>query len=330
MIRERSSNSEFEPETTSKSFKQKRKNKSEKNFSNEEFYSNLIMKVQEIENNKIFIITGILSALALGIIFAFIIYDYSPGTYWSVEKIAGFPQIESRVIAGNGIIKSGEKLITNSESRARLKIGNLGEIDIDPLSEVQFIETESAEHKLIISRGQITVRTWDAPKLFSIITPSASIKDFKAEYTINVGAELSTKVKVNSGYVLLENKDRKSLLTAGSTCLSKMPKGPGTPYSSSASDQFIGLLNIIDFEKGELDKLDALLSESRKEDFISLFHLLRQQDSIAREKIFDRLSFLFEIPRRITREEIVNGDKDLMARLWMQLGLGSISVFQNL
>lgn len=330
MIRERSSNSEFEPETTSKSFNQKRKNKSEINFSNEAFRSNLIMKAQEIENNKIFVITGILSALALGIIFAFLIFDSSTGTYWSVENISGYPVIESRILAGNGIIKSGEKLFTNSESRARLKLVDIGEIDIEPLSEVQFIETETSEYKLILSRGQITVRTWDAPKLFSIITPSSSIKDFKAVYTINVNAEFSTRVKVNSGYVLLGNKNRKSLLTAGSTCISKMPKGPGTPYASSASNSFIYLLNKIDFEADGLNNLDLLLSESRKEDIISLFYLLRQNDSIVRGKIFDRIIFLSDMPQRITHEEIVSGDKESMARLWIQLGLGSISVYQNL
>lgn len=330
MIRERKLNSEFGFETTSRSFQQKRENKSKINFSNEEFRSNLIMKAQMIENNKILVITGILSALALGIIFAFLIFDYHAGTYWSVENISGFPVIESRVVSGTGMIKSGEKLFTNSESRARLKIDNIGEIDIEPLSEVQFIETETSEYKLILSRGQITVRTWNIPKLFSIITPSSDIKDFEAAYTISVSEELSTKVQVNSGYVLLANKNRKSLLTAGSTCISKMQKGPGTPYVSSASDSFIGLVNNIDFEKGGSDKIDALLSESRKEDLISLFHLLKQQDSIARGKIFDRLASLFEMPQRITREEVMSGDKDLIARLWVQLGLGSIAIYQNL
>lgn len=330
IIRERSSKSEFELETTSKSFLQKRENKSKINFSNEEFRSNLIMKAQEIENNKLLVITGILSTLALGIILAFLIFDSSTGTYWSVENISGYPVIESRVLAGNGIIKSGEKLFTNSESRARLKLGDIGEIDIEPLSEVQFIETETSEHKLILSRGQITFRTWDMPKLFSINTPSSDIKDFKATYTVNVSAESSTKVQVNSGYVMLSDQNRKSLLIAGTTCISKMQKGPGTPYASSASNSFIYLLNKIDFEADGLNNLDLLLSESRKEDIISLFYLLRQNDSIVRGKIFDRIIFLSDMPQKITREEIMNGDKDLMARLWIQLGLGSISVYQNL
>ena len=76
--------------------------------------------------------------------------------------------------------------------------------------------------------------------------------------------------------------------------------------------------------------MTALLYEARQKDLITLFHLLKRLDQESRGKIYDRISLLFKIPQRITREGIVNGNNDMMGRLWTELDLGSISIYQNL
>ncbi|MCK7524141.1 MAG: FecR domain-containing protein [Ignavibacteriales bacterium] len=113
-----------------------------------------------------------------------------------MEKISGYPVVESSVLTGQGIIKIGEKLLTDSESRARLKVGAIGEIDIEPESEI-----EITGNKIIriqdssLSKGKISVRTWVAPKLFSIKTPSAVITDFGCMYYLSVDDKASTTIQ---------------------------------------------------------------------------------------------------------------------------------------
>lgn len=294
------------------------------------FKNTLLVKANEINNNKLFVISGIISAIALGIVVAFFVFDHSPSVFWSVEKISGFPVIESRVLTDQGIIKVSERLVTDSESRARIIVGGIGEINIEPLSEIQIIETESSEYKLLLTKGKISVITLLAPKLFSIETPSATIKDFGSMYYVTVNNNSSTSLSVKSGWAKMENNNRRALLSSGTTCFSAPSIGPGIPVAKDATDLFKESLHKLDFENGGDAELTILLSESRQEDLISLFHLLKQLNPESYGKIYDRISWLFKIPQRITREGIVNGDADMLARLWTELGAGSISMYQNL
>ncbi|NWF88716.1 MAG: FecR domain-containing protein [Ignavibacteriaceae bacterium] len=291
--------------------------------------NNLIMKANDFTNNKLLVITGIISTIALGIILAFIIFDHSPAEFWPIEKVSGRPVIETKVLTGDGAIESGERLFTDFSSRARLKLENIGEIDIEPQSEIRIIESGKAEHKLILSRGRILARSWSIPKLFSIKTPSANIKDLGCAYSITVDEKSSTFLNVTSGWVLMENKNCKSLLPKGTSCYSGV-SGMGTPFSESASLTFKDALYNLDFNNGSSSDLDIVLSEARKDDLITLFHLLKRSEKQSREKIFNRIAELFTIPQRITPEGIIQGNNEMMARLWVELGLGSISIYQNL
>lgn len=292
--------------------------------------NSLMLKANEIENNKLFVIAGIITVIALGVILAFLIFDHSPSTFGSVEKISGYPIIESRVLTDQGVIKIGEKLFTDSESTALLKFGAVGEIEIKPQSEIQITETKSSEYRLILSKGKILARTWVAPKLFSIETPSALITDLGCLYYLAVDEKAFTTIDVKSGWVKVENNNSKSLLPAGTRCYSEISKKPGTPFLNDASVLFKESLFKLDFENGGKSELEKLLAEARREDLISLFHLLKYLDQESRSKIYDRISILFKIPQRITREGIISGDNDMMGRLWTELGLGSISIYQNL
>ena len=263
-------------------------------------------------------------------ILAFIIFDHSPSAFWSLEKLSGNPIIDSRVLTNQGIIKIGEKLITDSESRVRLKVGTGSEIDVQPKSEIQIIETKNSEHRLILSRGQIAARTWAAPKLFSVKTPSAIVTDLGSEYDLSVDHQASTSIKVKSGWVLMKYKNRRVLLCAETTCISDSSKGLGTPFSNEASSLFKESLYKLDFEINDKKELANLLSEANQKDLITLFHLLNRQDKESRGLIYDRISLLFKMPLRITHDGIVDGDKDMMGRLWTELGLGSISIYQYL
>jgi hypothetical protein len=290
----------------------------------------VLLARNDVENNKLLVIAGIVSTLALGVIFALLTFDYSPTQFWQVQKISGYPVIESQIITDQGILKIGERLVTDSESRARLKIGTFGEIDIEPQSEIKIIETKSSEYQLVLSKGKISVRTWAAPKLFSIETPSASVKDFGSIYYLSVDEKSITKLQVKTGWVLIEANNIKSLSGAASICYADKMIGCGAPFSIDASDAFQNALHKLNFENGGEVELEKVLSESRKEDLISLFHLLTRSQQMDRERIYNRITQLFVIPQSITRKGIIIGDQEMLGRLWTEFGLGSISIYQNL
>ena len=302
---------------------------SSSNPDNEFSQSSFLIK-NNVENQKLFILTGIISALAFGVIFAFIYFDNSPRIFGTIKKISGFPVINSKIVTDNSILKIGENLTTDSESRARLVLASIGEIDVEPQTEIKIIETESSEYQLVLSKGKISVRTWEAPKLFSIETPSSSIKDFGSVYYLSVDEKSQTKLQVKSGWVLMETKNNNSLCNEESMCYADQTDGAGIPFSINASDTFQKALYKLNFEKGGEEELTAVLSESRKDDLISLFYLLIRSKQAVREKILDRITQLHILPHRITRQEILSGDREILARLWTGLGLGSISVYQNL
>jgi hypothetical protein len=293
-------------------------------------HTNLKFKVPRNLSGKWFIISSIVSTIAFGIILAFVLFDSSPNTFGQVEKLSGYPIIESRVLTDQGIIKIGEKLITDSESRVRLKVGTGSEIDVQPKSEIQIIETKNLEYRLILSRGQIAARTWIAPKLFYIKTPSSVVTDLGCKYDLSVDEQASTLIQVKTGWVLMEYKNRRVLLCAETTCVSDSSKGLGVPIANEASFVFKESLNKLDFVNSSKNELAVILSEANQKDFITLFHLLKRLDNESRGMIYDRISLLFKMPQRITREGIVHGDKDMMGRLWTELGLGSISIYQYL
>jgi len=297
---------------------------------NDTFKINQLLQKNEIDNNKLFSVAGVISSVALGVVLAFLIFDFSPNTSWQVEKLSGFPMIESKLLIDKGRIKIGEKLTTDEQSSARLKVGSIGEIDIEPKTEIQISETESFEYNLILHKGKLNARTWAPPKLFSIKTPSSNIKDLGCLYYISVDKNLTTLLRVKSGWVLMENGIKKSILPAGTSCYSDIAKGIGTPFSDSASETFKQALHKIDFESAKPNEFEVVIQESRREDLISLFHLILRGDKLVREKVFTRIAELAIIPSQVTKESIVNGDKEMLGRLWTALNLGGISIYQNL
>ncbi len=294
------------------------------------FKINQLLLKNEIDNNKLFSIAGVISSVALGVVLAFLIFDFSPHTSWQVEKLSGFPMIESKLLIDKSKIKIGEKLTTDEQSRARLKIGSIGEIDIEPKTEIQISETDSFVYNLILHKGKLNARTWAPPKLFSIKTPSSNIKDLGCLYFISVDKNLTTLLRVKSGWVLMENGIEKSLLPAGTSCYSDTANGIGTPFSDTATETFKQALHKIDLEKGSSNEIEIVIQESRREDLISLFHLILRGDKLVREKVFNRIAELSIIPSQVTKESIVNGDREMLGRLWTALNLGGISIYQNL
>src|SRR5207245_10651198 len=67
----------------------------------------------------------------------------------------------------------------------------------------------------------------------------------------------------------------------------------------------------------------SVLASARREDALSLWHLLARLDGADRAAVYDRLVALVPPPDGVTREGALAGDRRMLDRWWEALGLGS-------
>ena len=123
----------------------------------------------------------------------------------------------------------------------------------------------------------MSARIWAPPRLFFVDTPSAVAADLGCAYTLEVDDAGSSLLRVTSGWVALELKDRESIVPAGAACETRPGVGPGTPYFEDCAGDFRNALEKVDFHSSEIERADALkvlLSQARPRDTLTLWHLL--------------------------------------------------------
>src|SRR5215213_1899223 len=177
---------------------------------------------------------------------------------WQVRRLDGTPRIGSEGISNDGQLAIGEWLETDEKSRAQIAVGSIGNVDIDENTRVRLLETHATEHRLELARGKMSARIWAPPRLFFVDTPSAVAADLGCAYTLEVDDHGASLLRVTSGWVALQLKDRESIVPAGAACETRPGIGPGTPYFEDSASTFREALKKIDFDN-EAAALTSLL-----------------------------------------------------------------------
>lgn len=233
---------------------------------------------------------------------------------WNVETIAG-----NQALAEKGKLAVGEFLETGANSRAKIQVADIGQVEIAPNSRVQLVNTNSKEHRLSLERGLMQAKILAPPRLFIVDTPSAVAVDLGCEYTLEVDRAGNSRLHVTSGYVALERGGRESIVPAGAVCLTKKGKGLGTPFSDDASAEFQNALFKFDFENGGSESLRTIIKESSLYDALTLWHLLSRVPRNEREKIFDALAAHVKPPANVNREGILRLNKKMLDAWWTEI-----------
>jgi len=225
--------------------------------------------------------------------------------FWEVVSIDGSPQIGARGIKQKGRLGLGQWLETDSRSRAEIAVSSIGHVEIDPNTRVRLVETKPTEHRLELQHGRLSARIWAPPKLFYVDTPSAVAADLGCAYTLEVDEYGASLLRVTSGWVALQLRDRESMVPAGAACATRPGIGPGTPYFEDASDSFRAALQNIDFGPEKNQSLDLLLVNARVRDTLTLWHLLARVDAADRARIYERMVELVPPPDTVTRADVM-------------------------
>jgi hypothetical protein len=238
---------------------------------------------------------------------------------WEVARLDGTPMIGAAGISNKGQLAVGEWLETDGNSRAKIDVGSVGQVEIDPNTRVRLLQTKPTEHRLELAHGKMSARIWAPPRLFFVDTPSAVAADLGCAYTLEVDDAGASLLRVTLGWVALQLKDRESMVPAGAACQTRPGIGPGTPYFEDASDNFRQALAKIDFEQNtpasKTAALDTLLCESRKRDTLTLWHLLVRVDSNDRARLYEKMSGFVPAPDGVTREGVMQLNQRML-ELW--------------
>ncbi len=236
---------------------------------------------------------------------------------WNVETLAGMPKVGNSFESGK--LKVGEFLETDANSKAKIQVANIGNVEIAPNSRVKLVKTNSTEHRLSLEKGELKAKIDAPPRFFIVDTPSAVAVDLGCEYTLEVDREGNGKLHVTKGFVALERGGREAIVPAGALALMKKGKGVGTPFSEDASPKFQAALYKFDFENGGGVALQAIIKESSLYDSLTLWHLLSRVAKTERGKVFDALAIQIKPPANVTREGILKLDKKMLAAWWKEI-----------
>jgi putative zinc finger protein/FecR-like protein len=256
-------------------------------------------------------------AVGLG---AYWFYERESRPSWEVARLNGWPLIGSDKMNDKSRLAVGQWLETDNVSRAKILVGSIGQVEIDPNSRVRLLQTLPTEHRLELARGRMSAHIWAPPRLFFVDTPSAVAADLGCAYTLEVDDDGGSLLRVTSGWVALQLNDRESMVPAGAACATRRGIGPGTPYFEDASESFRQALSKLDFEPhdtewSKIPALNQVLIEARPRDTLTLWHLLSRLEGTDRSLVYERLAALSPPPAGVTRDGVLQLD-DQMLKAW--------------
>ena len=236
-------------------------------------------------------------------------------SYWQVTRLDGTPMIGKEAISNNGQLAVGEWLETDGNSKAQIAVSSIGNVDIDENTRVRLVETQATEHRLELARGKMSARIWAPPRLFFVDTPSAVAADLGCAYTLEVDDQGASKLRVTSGWVALELKDRESIVPAEASCDTQPGVGPGTPYFDDSSPVFRESLKKVDFDPDAVARsaaLTSMLADARTKDTLTLWHLLARVDGNDRVRVYEKMVALDPPPPGVTREGVLQLNQSML------------------
>jgi hypothetical protein len=244
---------------------------------------------------------------------------------WEVAALSGAPRIGAETIMAKGRMAIGQLLETDGSSRATIKVGTIGQVEVEPDSRIRLVNIAPRDQHLALDRGTIRVVSLAPPWIFQVDTPHAVAIDLGCSYTLSVDASGAAELHVTSGWVQLERGEHQSLVPAGAMAFVRPGLGPGAPFFEDAPEKFRAALAQYNFAAEQQQRaraLDAALAEARPRDVFTLLNLLWRTDVPTRKKIYDRVVAMAPPPPGVTAEGMMRADDHMIDLWWEQLGVG--------
>lgn len=255
---------------------------------------------------------------------------------WDIAQVAGAPRVGSKSVsqtANLSRLRVGETLETDSESRATITAETFGEISIEPNTRLRLLRTTPGRQHLSLERGTIHATIWARPGDFAVETPSAQAIDLGCVYTLHVDDSGAGLLRTTIGWVGFKLAEHESFIPAGAVCATRPKIGPGTPYFEDSSEAFRAALTRFDFASLTADQraheLQVILQQARREDALTLWHLLARVDPSERGQVYAQLAAFVAPPPGVTPEGVARLDQQMLDSWWSALGYGDIALWRT-
>jgi hypothetical protein len=259
-----------------------------------------------------------------------------PGLTWDVARLEGAPRVGSKAIRGNsgvGKLGVGQTLVTDDSSRAAITFDKTGRVEVDRSSRLRLVTSGPGHKRLSLERGTIRATIWAPPGEFVVDTPSAVAVDLGCVYTLHVDDSGAGLLRTTMGWVGFKLNGHESFIPAGAVCATRPKIGPGTPYFEDSTPGFRDALSRFDFGANTPAERNALLgiilADARKNDALTLWHLLSRVGDADRPSVYDRLVALAPAPPGVTRQGILRLDRQMLDSWWNSLGFGDIYLWRT-
>ncbi len=220
-------------------------------------------------------------------------------------------------IAGKRI-NIGQTVETGGGSNAKLEAQFIGEVKLGPNSRLQVLRSGDGNARLALRRGTMYAWIWAPPARFVVDTPSAKTIDLGCSYTLTVLPDDSGTLTVQTGWVAFQAGPVESFIPAGAVCRTRPHVGPGLPYFENASHALREAVAKFDATAGR-EGLGAILSNARKQDALTLWHLLVRTSGADRDLVVQRFANL--VPGADS-SALKAGRSSAFDQAWNLLGLG--------
>jgi hypothetical protein len=224
---------------------------------------------------------------------------------WSVSSLSGAPAVDGRAVTTRARMSRGAWLVTDNGSRARVAVGGIGTVEVEPNTRLQLVANDRV-HRMALERGTIHARIWAPPKLFVVNTEAATAIDLGCAYTLQMDG-------------------RATFIPEGAVCAIRTRNGPGTPRYEDAPSGYGEALMILDFapssDPRRAGAFDLVLATARRRDALTLWHLLTRGSLEERGRMYDRLAALAPPPDGVTRELVLDGNRLALDKWWDWLGI---------
>lgn len=215
-------------------------------------------------------------------------------------------------------IMTGERVRAGSQASTMLESAEVGRVELAEGAEVRVMEASASQQRLELSHGKVHVLIWAPPGKFVVDTPSARAVDLGCQYELSVDGRGDGFLRVQTGWVAFQTGALESFIPAGAACRTTRRDGPGIPYFEDAPEGFRTALERFEQQKTN-DALETIVSEARREDGVTLWHLLTRVSPAQTAVVFDRFSQLVPLPSSVSREKALSRDRATLDLCWNAL-----------
>ncbi len=256
----------------------------------------------------------ILSVLILLLIVGYFLF-IAGSNKWNISAVKGTPLLNSIKLNTVSGLLPGDTLKTDINTEAAIKIKDIGQIEIKPNTILQRLKNNFTL-KLYI--GSIAVNENKTSKVLTVDVPNAAISEYYpgSFYTINLNDAGTSVIFVKKSWIKIFDGKIETYAAPGSYCKIIFGRGAGIPYLQNSSPEFIDDLTRFSFNAYSQELLNKILSESTKDNAISLWNMIGRVNEQDRLKVVNALEEYFPLPAGTTDAVMVKLYKNALIK-WL-------------